>query len=253
MKTNHVSLKRSRINRPGFKENIRKPRMQKKVVSKKNKNEANKVISQTQVVEPIRVTKSGLAKRIQMNESFRKILEKNPKIIKDFLDMYGKVKVFGFSQKGALAISYFDPKDNSKYHDHLYKISVKGKAILFVKVISNARYPIDGITQYNIHNSLKSAEPTLANWGCKVLQYTFAYNGRSESFLVAPFKEGILLEKWLKNNPANKGNGVYKRFLKIERFLKSSYNIHDLTTNNVIYNPKKDELVVIDLMPGKTK
>lgn len=243
------------IKQPPLKEKRKTKSSARGLVSKNNskKQKTKKPI----VIKPdnsgLRVTNSGLVKRIQFSSQFKKFLEKNPNVLKDFLDLYGKARVFGFAKKGAISIRNFDPKDKSRFHDSLFKVSFKGKQSFFIKIIKNAYYPIDSVTQYTLHNSLKLVEPNLKKWGCKILPYVFAYNGKNESILVAPFKEGIILEKWLNQNSLNKKNGVYQRFLKIERFLKSSFNVHDLTTNNVIYNPKKDELIIIDLMPGKKK
>ncbi|MDD4251370.1 MAG: hypothetical protein PHX27_04230 [Candidatus ainarchaeum sp.] len=252
------------IKSPGNKEKLQKylnQLNQKKIIEKKlssqkqvQLNKKNKAGAEKQKhvqLEKLRVNKDGSSKRLQLNSFFKKILVKHPTLIKDFLEIYGKVRIFGFAQKKGMQINYFNPKDNSMHHDHLYKVSIKGKTILFVKVVKHALPPTDAVSQYALHNVLLSTDPILKKWGCKMLSYSFAYNGKSESFLVAPFQEGVLLEKWLSNKKANKSNDVYQRFLKVERFLKTTFDVRDLSPRNVIYNPKKNELVVIDLMHGK--
>ncbi len=50
------------------------------------------------------------------------------------------------------------------------------------------------------------------------------------------------------NKSRGKKEAVYQRFLKAERFLKRK-KVKDVTTRNTIYDPKTDELIVIDLHP----
>jgi uncharacterized protein YjfI (DUF2170 family) len=79
----------------------------------------------------------------------------------------------------------------------------------------------------------------------------FAWEGKRTSYLVSPFINGIILESWLKKNNNNENNDVFNQFLKARRILSDKFGIKDVTTRNVIYNPKTNHLTFFDLMPSK--
>ncbi len=103
----------------------------------------------------------------------------------------------------SLSVELFDPKDQSKYHNYLYRITLGGKSF-FVKELSSPSYPTDSITQFYLHDRLNLWNSELKKWKASVLPYNFAWKDNKVSFLVSTWVPGITLEKWLQTNPGVK-------------------------------------------------
>lgn len=198
-------------------------------------------------VSGLRSLRSGALKQIQINSPGRAFLKKNPGLMRFFLKSIPEIKIRGGVKKGAVEISAFNPRDSSSFHSFMYLLRVKRKKFI-VKELSNPVFPVDAHTQFVLHKKLASINPHLRRWNSEVLEYSFAFQNKRVSYLVGEFVGGITLEKWLRQDKRNENSAVFQRFLKAEKVLKKKLGIKDVTTRNVIYSPKTDKLVFIDLM-----
>jgi hypothetical protein len=198
----------------------------------------------------IRIKASGKLKATQMTQRGKNLLEKNPKLVKDFLSILTTTKIKGFARKNALVLEAFDPHDKSRFHSGLFKMIVKGKNFL-VKEVSSQAFPYNPHSQFVLHQKLQKINPHLKKFNCEVVPYIFAWEGKATSFLVSPFVKGITLEKWVSEKPEREKSDVFMRFIKASRILSNSLGIKDVTTRNVIYNPRTGKLTFFDLMPPK--
>ncbi len=183
------------------------------------------------------------------------IFERYPDIAYDFMNLRLECRRTGRPQKKSqLRVELFKPADapksagSEKFHNFLYKVRLFGR-VYFVKELLDPTYPIDAVTQYEVHDSLAAVSSQIGMWNARVLQYPMGWRSRAESFLVSEWVEGVQLEKWLQIPKGRVTDEVYQRFLRIENLLKR-HGIKDITTRNVLYNSKTDELVVIDLLPA---
>jgi hypothetical protein len=199
-------------------------------------------------VSKLRLFLSGGLKPTQVTQRGKNVLDKNPKLVRDFLSILTTVKIRGNARKNGINVSIFDPHDESKFHSGLFKLVVKGKNFL-VKEVQSQAFPYNPHSQFVLHQKLQTINPHLKKFNCEVCPYIFAWEGKSTSFLVSPFLNGITLEKWVSENPKREKSNTYRRFIKARRILNDSLGIKDVTTRNVIYNPKTDKLSFFDLMP----
>jgi len=191
--------------------------------------------------------KSGRPKGFQFSPFVLDVVRRYPRIFEDFMAMRRKAKLEGKARNSYMTVEAFDPKDESKSHDFLYFVRLKGQKF-FVKETRKPALPDNPVTQYTLHARLESVKEQLKDWKSKILDYHIGWTRRRDaSFLVAEWVPGIPLEKWLGQRNPTKKDEVYQRFLRIERLLKKRLKVNDITTRNVIYNPKTDELTVINL------
>ena len=195
-----------------------------------------------------RVSRAGVPKGFQFNSEIVGLIAKYPRLIEDFLGMRLDCRRSGTSSRNRyLSVSLFDPKDESAQHNFLYKVSLKGRHF-FVKEILDPVFPADARTQFALHDQLQVMNQVMKQWNARVLEYQIGWTSRKSSFLVSDWIEGMPLENWFRANAGRRVDDVYQRFLRMERLLKKA-GLKDITTRNVIYNSKTDELVAIDLMP----
>lgn len=194
-------------------------------------------------------SKTNSPKGFQFSPEFLEILVEYPELITDFLTLRTVAShITGIVRNRYLSIQRFDPGDQSKHHDVLYKVRLKGRAF-FVKEVLNPATPVDAISQFEAHDRVTILNHQMQPWRARVLVYHAAWKSRQESFLVSEWVNGVSLENWLSQPQGPKKDEVYQRFLRMERFLKRQ-RLRDVTTRNVIYNPKTDELMAIDLLPS---
>ena len=198
----------------------------------------------------VRVHASGKLKPIQITPRARNLLKKHPTLVRDFLDILTSVKIRGSAKKGAFAVSVFNPKDESGFHNGLFKLNIKGSNFL-VKEVYNPAFPYDPHSQFVLHQKLQTLSPHLKRLNCGVLEYNFAWVGKGTSFLVSPFIQGITLEKWLQEDPSREKSQTYKRFLKSRKVLHENLGLKDVTTRNAMFNTRTGKITFFDLMPPK--
>lgn len=188
-------------------------------------------------------------KGFQFSREFLKVLAEYPELVTDFLTLKSAANHSTETQRNRyLSVQRFDPNDNSRFHDALYRVRLKGNTF-FVKEVRNPATPMDAISQFESHDRVTVLNHQMQPWGARVLEYHAAWKSKQESFLVSDWIQGVPLEQWLSLPQGHKKDEVYQRFLRTERFL-TRQKLRDVTTRNTIYNPKTDELVIIDLLPN---
>jgi hypothetical protein len=118
----------------------------------------------------------------------------------------------------------------------------------FVKEVRDPTYPIDAATQFAVHDRLVVLNHQLNAWNARVVPYIVGWRSKTESFLVSEWISGTPLHQWIESGRNPKIDDVYQRYLRVERLLKRN-GAKDMTMRNVLYNPKTDELLVVDLLP----
>ena len=187
-------------------------------------------------------------KGFQFHPRMIEILWEYPTLVEDFFLARLAARRSGQpARTKRLKVELFAPDDKSKMHNYLYKVSYNGKNF-FVKELLNPVYPVDAVTQFETHTRLVGINEVMRQWNARVLPYVVGWKDTKQSFLVSEWVKGIPLEHWLRVPQGRKTDEVYQRFLRMERFLKR-HKIKDITTRNVLYNSKTDELIAIDLMP----
>ena len=169
-------------------------------------------------------------------------------MIKDFLGVLTKVKINGYAKKPGLEVSAFDPHDESSFHSGLFKLNVGGKRFL-VKEVYSPVFPVNPHSQFVLHQKLQTLNHHLKRFNCEVASYLFAWEGKRTSFVVSDFIPGETLENWISKDSKREKSGVFNRFIKSRRILFDTFGIRDVTTRNVMFNPRTGKLTFFDLMP----
>jgi hypothetical protein len=208
-----------------------------------------KAACKTQLQIFLRLNTKATPKGMQFTSQFIKLIMRYPRLTSDMQALMEKAKISGKAFCSYLSIGIFDPKDKSSSHDRLYVANLKGLKF-FVKEVRMPVKPQDAITQFSLHENLKEALGHLGRWNATVLTYDFAWRSKERSILAAKWIPGIQLEKWLSNKGNGENNNVFRRFLKIERYLKKKFGARDVTTKNALYNEKTGLITIIDLHPN---